>query len=116
MRNAIVMPSVLVITLLISMLIGTYVMNTSVHISQEYHRDLAEIRGYWGAYGAKELNVSSIQYRYNNYNIDVNRTGTTYEWEWNLTIPSSSGISNSDLYRRKIITENNGSIKSYKGS
>ena len=120
MKNAMVMPTVLMVTLFISILIGTYMMNTSVNISREYHRDLAEVRGYWGAYGAKELNVSDIRYEYENYNIDVNQSGDDYVWEWNLTTPvsKSSGIKNKDLYIRKITLENNDSnkIKSYEGN
>ena len=116
MRNAMVMPIVLVVTLLISLLIGTYLTSSSTRLSKEYYRDLAEVRGYWGAYGAKELNVTNISYTYQNYNIDVNRTGA-YTWEWNLTIPSgkNSGIKNSDLYIRNITLDNNDSnkIKSY---
>lgn len=117
MKNAMVIPVVLVITLLISMLIGTYMMSSSVHISQAFNRDLAEVRGYWGAYGAKELNISNIAYNYNNYNIDVHRkTDSTDTWEWNLTISSGSGIDDNDLYHRKIIVvdENNpNEIESY---
>jgi len=111
-----VIPVVLVVTLLISLLIGTYLTSSSTRLSKEYYRDLAEVRGYWGAYGAKELNVTTISYEYKNYNIDVNRTSTTsYIWEWNLTIGTGSGIKNSDLYIRKITLDNNDSnqTKSY---
>jgi hypothetical protein len=117
MRNAMVMPIVLVVTLLISMLIGTYIMRTSIHISKEYNRDLAEVRGYWGAYGAKELNVSVgtiTPYTYKNYKIDVNKTSDS-TWEWNLTIPSSSssGITNKDIYRRKLTIIDSNKTESY---
>ena len=112
MRNAMVIPVVLVVTLLISLLIGTYLTSSSTRLSKEYYRDLAEVRGYWGAYGAKELNATSIiSYTYQHYSIDVNRIGTSYIWEWNLTIGTGSGIKNRDLYIRKITLDNNDSNK-----
>ena len=106
MKNAMVIPVVLVITLLISMLIGTYMMSSSVHISKEFHRDLAEVRGYWGAYGAKELNRDITTYTYTNYNINISKNSNAYEW--NLTIPNgkTSGIANNDLYVRIITVVN----------
>lgn len=99
MRNAIIMPIVLVVTLLISLLIGTYISINSVNISQEYYRDLAEVRGYWGAYGAKESNNTNYTYTYNIYKIEISRNGNKYEW--NLTNPNS-GITNDDLFHRKL--------------
>jgi len=103
MRRAFVMPMVLVITLLISALIGSFMVNSSTSLSHQFYRDLAEIRGYWASYGAKELNISSISYSYNHYSIDVERIDN-YSWEWNLSIPAgeSSGIDSGDIYTRKI--------------
>jgi hypothetical protein len=117
MKNAMVMPTVLMVTLFISILIGTYMMSTSVNISRAYHRDLAEVRGYWGAYGAKELNATNVlSYRYGNYNIDVNHTNTN-TWEWNLTITGGSGVTNNDIYTRVLTTtDDTGSIESYEGN
>ncbi len=72
--------------------IGSFMVNSSTSLSHQFYRDLAEIRGYWASYGAKELNISSISYSYNHYSIDVERIDN-YSWEWNLSIPvgESSG-------------------------
>jgi hypothetical protein len=101
MRNAMVMPMVFVITILISMLIASYMRMTSVHLSKEYYKNLAEVRGYWGAYGAKELDISK-NYRYTQYDINISKNAD--EYNWTLTIPSGkdSGITNDNLYNRKI--------------
>ena len=109
MKKAVVMPMVLIITLLMSLLIGAYLKYSSTRISDEYYKNLAEIRGYWGVYGAKELNITSGQYQYNHYNIEVKKVTGTTSWEWNLTIPSgkNSGINNSDLYTKKIVVDSN---------
>jgi hypothetical protein len=106
MRNAVVMPMVLIVTLLVSILIGTYLTSTSTHISKEFYRDLAEVRGYWGAYGAKELN-SSVTYKYRDmlnsqdiYNIKVTKNSNVYSWV--LAPINNSGIDNDDIYTREI--------------
>jgi hypothetical protein len=116
MRSAVVIPTVLVMTLLISILIGLFLSNSSMFLSNEFYKDLAEVRGYWGAYGAKELNLSNLSYSYQNYNIDINRIGGN-EWEWHLKIPSGkgSGIQDSDLYIKSIVVESDSSnrTKSY---
>ena len=110
MRNAMVMPTVLIITLLISILIGTYMMNTSVNISREFQKDLAEVRGYWGAYGAKELKATTDSYTYKNisgnqniYTIEITGSGNQYSWE--LITLNNSGIKESDLYLRTLEVE-----------
>lgn len=102
MKNAIVMPLVLIVTVLISILIATYITMSSTHISKEYYRDLAEVRGYWGAYGAKELN-NSMNYHYANYDINVTKNVNNYKWSLS---PISSGITNDDLYNRVITVKN----------
>ena len=107
-----IMPIILVITLLISILIATYLGGSSVFVSKQYHRDLAEVRGYWGAYGAKELN-SSVVYNYEYYDINVSKLSDV-TWEWNLTIPISSGIKNKDIYTRVMKIDSNKTITSYK--
>lgn len=112
MRKAMAMPIVLVVSLMIMILVGTYISATSTHTSKEYYRDLAEVRGYWGAYGAKELNATSKSYDYGNYNIDVNRTGSA-EWKWELRV-ISSGITNDDVYNKKLVlADDNVSIQFY---
>ena len=114
MKNAMVIPIVLVVTLMIMILVGTYISATSTYISKEYYRDLAEVRGYWGAYGAKEMNVSLASYDYGRYKIDVNRTGDKYKWNWALQ-PVHSGLSSNDVYTRELIlAEDNVSILFYK--
>jgi len=114
MKKAMVMPIILVITLLISILIATYLGGSSVFVSKQYHRDLAEVRGYWGAYGAKELN-QTVSYVYNNYEINVEQNISTKNWEWNLTIPIgvSSGINNNDIYTRVMKVDSNKKIIVY---
>jgi hypothetical protein len=115
MRKAMAIPIVLIIMFMIMVLIGTYMSATSTYISKEYYRDLAEVRGYWGAYGGKELNISNKSYNYGNYSIDVNRTSpTSYTWRWELKA-INSGVTNSDVYCRDLnLTDDNISIESYK--
>lgn len=110
-----VIPMVLLITLMMMVLIGVYISMTSTYVSKEYHRDLAEIRGYWAVYGAKELNLSNISYDYDGkYSIDVNRTASLYKWHWKLK-PNSSGITNEDVYPRELgLADDNISILFYR--
>ena len=116
-------PIVLIVMFMIMVLVGTYISTTSTYISKEYYRDLAEVRGYWGAYGGKELNITVNGKSYNyynkdgilNYKIDVNRTSpTSYTWKWELKA-INSGITNDDVYNRELIlADDNVSIESYK--
>jgi len=109
MKKAMVMPIVFVVILLISLLIGTYMQVNAVNMSKEFNKDLAEVRGYWGAYGAKELNVSGVVLSYKYQYYDINASLNSNICDWNLSIPSgkNSGVHNKDIYTRKLMVDNN---------
>ncbi len=75
--------------------------NSSTSLSHQFYRDLAEIRGYWASYGAKELNISSISYSYNHYSIDVERIDNYIGMEPLNSCRREYGIDMEEIYTPK---------------
>jgi len=105
------------VAIFIVMSIATYYRFSSDIISLEFHKDLAKIRGYWAAYGAKELEdePSYKYYKLRNdiflYEIatakDITRVPflgyvTNAKYDWNIINTSNSGIKDDMVYHRTL--------------
>ena len=117
MRKGAVIPITLTVVFLVSMLVGSFMLYYAKIASKEFHRDLAEIRGYWAVYGAKELNITDVNYTYNTlfssnqlYKINTKKNGNIFAWN---VINLASGIRDDDLFKRELNVTNNGDIISY---
>ena len=103
-KKSFVLLTTTLIILFISLSIGAYVKYSTTVTLQEFHKDLAKLRGYWAVYGAKEVNAS-ITYPYhkmtndtNLYSISAIKTGSIYSWT--IINDANSGIKNENVFRR----------------
>ncbi|MEA2018210.1 MAG: hypothetical protein U9N59_07160 [Campylobacterota bacterium] len=90
---------------------------TASNTSREYFKSLATTRGYWGVYGAKELNAS-VEYKYKSFNnaVDiytVKATKTVDEYNWTLDAVNG-GIKKEDIFQRKLKVLDSNTTLSYK--
>jgi len=112
-----VIPIVLVIVFFVSMSIGSFMYITASNTSKEYFKSLVTKRGYWGVYGAKELN-STVEYKYKSLNglVDiytVKVVKNTDEYTWTLA-DINGGMKNEDIFQRKIKVQDSNKTLSYK--
>lgn len=118
MKKGAVIPITLTVVFLISMLVGSFMLYYAKITSREFHIDLAELRGYWAVYGAKELNVTNVNYNYSTlfsdnqlYRINITKNANSYNWN---IINLGSGIKDTDLFKRELNVTNSGNIISYR--
>lgn len=97
-KKSFILLTTTIVILLITLSIGAYIKYSTTITSQEFHNDLAKIRGYWAVYGAKELDVN-LNYKY--YRL----TNSTLLYEINTT------EINSGVYRWTIVNDINSGIK-----
>ena len=120
MKKAYILLTTTFVIFFIILSIGSFIKYSTTITSQEFHKDLAKIRGYWAVYGAKELN-SSIGYSYYRlgssdflYDINATKVNAT-DYNWSITNSSKSGIKDNMIFKRVLTigTDSNATM-SYK--
>lgn len=132
MKKAITLIITLFTVLFVSFAIISFMYYSSINQTSQYHKDLAELRGYWAAYGAKEKNSSTdILYYYHDLSVEnENGNGSKFVYiirgkktnnnNFTFEIVSSESVKinkqNSDIYTRtlKISGGNSNKMVSYK--
>jgi hypothetical protein len=82
LKKSFVLLNTSLVIIFILLLVATYTRYTTMVTSMEFHKDLAKIRGYWGAYGAKELENNIIYIYYDsNLKNKIYEINATYYFE-----------------------------------
>ena len=113
MKKSYILLTTSFIIFFIMLAIVSFIKYSTTITSQEFHKDLAKIRGYWAVYGAKELN-SSICYKYyrlQNDNLLYEINGTKInntEYSWKIINSSNSGIKDNMVFKRVLKVSSDG--------
>ena len=121
-KKAYILMTTLFTIFFVIMAMGTFVKYTTTITLQEFHKDLAKIRGYWAAYGFKEYYDSSwtgsIPRKYKYYRMtsddvlyDIKADEQSGKYTWEIINSSSSGIKDADIFKRTITIDGSDSSK-----
>lgn len=116
MKKAYILLLTSIMILILSLSIGIYVKFSTGLSSQEFHKDLAKMRGYWAVYGAKELNAD-MNYTYTRLESDIHLydinaiAGNDNNFSWQIVNDDNSSIKNDSVYKRTLRLKNGDSNK-----
>lgn len=119
MTKGYVLLSVMMVSILISLSIAGFMKYSAQITVKEFHKDLAKLRGYWGAYGAKELgsNHDYKYYRLSSPTFLYSIRGKSYpadgKYKWKIIDDENSGIKNNDIFRRTLYSSDGNKMEKY---